>query len=175
MLPYIAGNFRWVQIFAIFAGRPASAKRKKWKLIHHYVHMLSTHVNEMVLYSLSVCPLNGCCKEDSASYSTKYQQTCKRWSEDVASTGRGASRVSRVPWKENFLLKSQDAFLQKFAQAKKFLLCGISFVICFENGFCASKQGGMGEVGGHIQDMPCTWWLPWLAVEGPWSDCFLPC
>ena len=23
-------------------------------------------------------------------------------------------------------------------------------------------------VGEHIQDMPCTWLLPWLPVEQPW-------
>ena len=23
-------------------------------------------------------------------------------------------------------------------------------------------------MGGHIQDMPCTWRLPWRAVEQPW-------
>ena len=45
----------------------------------------------------SVCPLNGCCKEDSASYCTKYQRTCNRHSEDVASTGRGVVRASPVP------------------------------------------------------------------------------
>ena len=37
--------------------------------------------------------------------------------------------------------------------------------IHFEDRFCASKKGGMGEVDGHIQDMPCTWRLPWLPVE----------
>ena len=37
-------------------------------------------------------------------------------------------------------------------------------------GFVLAKNVGWGEVGGHIQDMP---WLPWLAVEGAWSDCFL--
>ena len=47
----------------------------------------------------SVCPLNGCCKEESASYCTKYQQNHKRRSEDVASTGRGVVRASCVPRK----------------------------------------------------------------------------
>ena len=42
----------------------------------------------------SVCPLNGCCKEESASYCTKYQRNRKRRSEDVASTGRGVVRAS---------------------------------------------------------------------------------
>ena len=37
-------------------------------------------VNEMVL---CVCPLNGCCKEESACYHTKYQQIHKRHSEVV--------------------------------------------------------------------------------------------
>ena len=27
--------------------------------------------------------------------------------------------------------------------------------------------GGIGKVGRHIQDMPCTWWLYWLAVARP--------
>ena len=40
--------------------------------------------------------------------------------------------------------------------------------------FCSYKKGEIGGdgqvyVGGHIQDIPCTWWIPWLAVECPWS------
>ena len=40
--------------------------------------------------------------------------------------------------------------------------------------FCSYKKGELGGdgqvyVGGHIQDIPCTWWMPWLAVECPWS------
>ena len=35
--------------------------------------------------------------------------------------------------------------------------------------FCASKKGGMGGVGGFQLGVPCTWQLPWLAVEKPWS------
>ena len=38
--------------------------------------------------------------------------------------------------------------------------------IRFEN---SCQKGGKGGVGGHIQDMPCTWLLPWLIVEQPWS------
>ena len=97
----IAGNFRWVQIFAIFADRPASAKiktAKRWKLmtsLRAYVEYRCEHDGSLQ----SVCPLNGCCKEESASYCTKYQQNRKRRSEDVASTGRGVVRVSRVPRK----------------------------------------------------------------------------
>ena len=45
----------------------------------------------------SVCPLNGHCREESATYCTEYQQTRKRQSEDVASTGRGVVRASRIP------------------------------------------------------------------------------
>ena len=41
--------------------------------------------------------------------------------------------------------------------------------IRFEDWFRASKKHGIGEVGWHIQDMPCTCQLPWLAVEWPWS------
>ena len=69
----------------------------------------------------SVCPLNGRCEEEPASYCTKYQRNRKRRSEDVASTGRGVVRSSRVPRKykpRKFLLKSQDAFPRKFAPAK---------------------------------------------------------
>ena len=58
----IAGNFRWVQIFAIFADRPASAKIKTAKKYTKIEIMTSlrrtsirirTYVNEMVLFSLS--------------------------------------------------------------------------------------------------------------------------
>ena len=92
----IAGNFRWVQIFEIFADRPASAKiktAKRWKLmtsLRAYVEYRCEHDDSLQ----SVCPLNGCCKEESASYCTKYQQNRKRRSEDVASTGRGVVRAS---------------------------------------------------------------------------------
>ena len=41
--------------------------------------------------------------------------------------------------------------------------------IRFEDGFCASKKGGIGEVGGFQLRVPCTWQLPWLAVEKRWS------
>ena len=41
--------------------------------------------------------------------------------------------------------------------------------IRFEDRFCSSKKGEMGEVGGHIHDMPYTWQLSWLAVERPCS------
>ena len=33
--------------------------------------------------------------------------------------------------------------------------------ICFEDGFCAGKKGQKGGFN--------TGWLPWLAVEQPWS------
>ena len=41
--------------------------------------------------------------------------------------------------------------------------------IHFEDRFCASKKGGMGEVGGFHHGVPCTWELPWLAIEQLWS------
>ena len=41
--------------------------------------------------------------------------------------------------------------------------------IRFEARFCASKKVGMGKVGGFQHGVPCTWQLPWLAVEKPWS------
>ena len=41
-------------------------------------------------------------------------------------------------------------------------------VISWCNPFCASKKGGMGEVGGFHHGVPCTWELPWLAIEQPW-------
>ena len=39
---------------------------------------------------------------------------------------------------------------------------------------------GQGEVGGHSHDMPCTWQLPWLDVNGlscQWAQkpLFSPC
>ena len=34
-------------------------------------------------------------------------------------------------------------------------------------GFALAKKGG--EVGGLQRGVPCTWQLPWLAVEKPWS------
>ena len=37
--------------------------------------------------------------------------------------------------------------------------------IHFQDRFCTSKIGGGG---GHSPDLPCTWWLSWLAVEKPW-------
>ena len=37
--------------------------------------------------------------------------------------------------------------------------------IRFEDRFCTSEKGGMGEVGGFQCGVPCTWQLPWLAVE----------
>ena len=66
----IAGNFRWVQIFAIFMDRPASARIKlqkntsRWKLMTSLpAYVDSTRVNEMVIrYTLYVhmrcCPNN---------------------------------------------------------------------------------------------------------------------
>ena len=89
LLYRIAGNFRWVQIFTIFADRPASANIRTTKkctkmeiddvitCVRRYELNL---VNEMVL---CVCPLNGCCKEESACYHTKYQQIRKRHSKVV--------------------------------------------------------------------------------------------
>ena len=35
--------------------------------------------------------------------------------------------------------------------------------------FCGSKNGGIGEVTGFQHRMPCTWQLPWLGIEQPWS------
>ena len=36
-------------------------------------------------------------------------------------------------------------------------------------GSVVAKKLGQEEVGRYIQDMPSTCWLPWLAIEGPWS------
>ena len=36
----------------------------------------------------------------------------------------------------------------------------------------AKKVGG--GVGGFQRGMPCTWQLPWLAVEKPWLEHFSP-
>ena len=38
--------------------------------------------------------------------------------------------------------------------------------ICFKDKFCASKKGGIGR-GGRVSTQLV--WLPWLAVEQPWS------
>ena len=35
--------------------------------------------------------------------------------------------------------------------------------------FCASKKGRIREVGGFQHGVLCTWQLPLLAVEKPWS------
>ena len=34
--------------------------------------------------------------------------------------------------------------------------------IRFEDRFCASKKGGIGEVDGFQHGVPCTWQLAWL-------------
>ena len=38
--------------------------------------------------------------------------------------------------------------------------------IRFEDRFCSSKKG---RWAGFQHGVPCTWQLPWLAVEKPWS------
>ena len=54
-------------------------------------------------------------------------------------------------------------------------LCTLSVgAIHFEDGYCASKKGGIGDVDGFQHSIPPTspyptWQLPWLAVEKPWS------
>ena len=65
--------FCWVQNFRgqICFRERKNHKKKEGNWWCHYVHTSSTHVNEV---GQSVCPLNGCCGEDSASYCTKY--TC---------------------------------------------------------------------------------------------------
>ena len=42
-------------------------------------------------------------------------------------------------------------------------------VICFEYRFCATKKDGIGGGGWFQHGVPCTWQLPWLAVEKLWS------
>ena len=39
--------------------------------------------------------------------------------------------------------------------------------IRFEDGFALPKKAGEGEVGGFQRWVPCTWQLPWLAVQEP--------
>ena len=41
--------------------------------------------------------------------------------------------------------------------------------IRFEDRFCASKKGKIGGGGWVHHKLLCTWQLPWLAVEKPWS------
>ena len=36
-------------------------------------------------------------------------------------------------------------------------------------GFALAKKAGQVEVGGFQHGVLCTWQLPWLAVEKPWS------
>ena len=104
MIYRIAGNFRWVQIFAIFADRPASAKiktTKRWKLmtsLRAYVEYRCEHDGSLQ----SVGPLNGCCKEESASYCTKYQQNRKRSSEDVVGVWSERPAFRENKNRENF-------------------------------------------------------------------------
>ena len=45
--------------------------------------------------------------------------------------------------------------------------------IRFEDRFCTSKKGGVGGGGWVHPGVPCTWQLPWLAREEPWSG--VPC
>ena len=112
------------------ADRPASAKiktAKRWKLmtsLRAYVEYRCEHDGSLQ----SVCPLNGCCKEESASYCTKYQQTRKRRSEDVASTGRGVVRASRIPRKyKTAKISSEEpgCFSAKICTSEIFPLYGI--------------------------------------------------
>ena len=101
MVPY-SGKFSLGTNFCDFRGQTCfrkNKKRKKKELRWKIDDVLCAYVG----YSCerdgslqSVCPLNGCCKEESASYCTKYQRTRKRRSEDVTSTGRGVVGVSRV-------------------------------------------------------------------------------
>ena len=122
---------RWVQIFVIFADRPASMKIKTMKNELRWKLMMSLHA--YIVYQCerdgsqqSVCHLNGCYKEESASCRTKYQQNRKRWSEDVASTGRGVVRASCIPRKkpENFFWRVRTVFCENLRQ-QKFPLYGI--------------------------------------------------
>ena len=39
----------------------------------------------------------------------------------------------------------------------------------FKDRFCVSKKCGIREVGVFQQGVLCTWQLPWLAIEKPWS------
>ena len=41
--------------------------------------------------------------------------------------------------------------------------------IRFEDRFCVSKKGGIGGGGWVHREVLCTWQLPWLAREEPWS------
>ena len=79
-----------------------------------------------------VCPLNGCCREESASYYTKYQWNRNRHSEDVASTSRGVVRAFRILWKSKlwkFLLKNLDTFLKNLHQWKSPAIWYLSGVV----------------------------------------------
>ena len=56
----------------------------------------------------------------------------------------------------------------------------LTLATCYQlaQSICASKKGGIGrgsrdnakgEVSGFQHGVPCTWQLPWLAIEKPWS------
>ena len=117
-----------MQIFTIFADRPASAKiktAKRWKLmmsLRAYVEYRCEHDGSLQ----SVCPLNGCCKEESASYCTKYQQNRKRRSEDVTSTGRGVVRAFRKNKTVKISSEEPGRFSAKICTSENFPLYSIS-------------------------------------------------
>ena len=71
----------------------------------------------------------------------------------------------RVPCHLNPLI-TDDAIWHHLTLAARMLSVG---AIHFEDRFCASKKGGIGGGGGFQLGVPCTWQLPWLAVEKPWS------
>ena len=77
----IAGNFCWVQIFAIFIDLLPQINELSWKLMTSLCayRLVSVWTRRFS----TVCLLNGCYKEESTCYYTKHQWTCKRHSKVV--------------------------------------------------------------------------------------------
>ena len=104
-LPY-SGKFSLGANFCNFRGQTCFHKNKsceRWTKME--IDDITTCVHRVPMWARwlsTVClpsSLNGCYKEESASYCTKYQQTRKKRSEDVTSTDRGVVRVSRITQK----------------------------------------------------------------------------
>jgi len=54
--------------------------------------------------------------------------------------------------------------------------CHVTLAACYQLaqsvlkiGFVLAKKGGIRGGGWVHRELPCTWQLPWLAVEKPWS------
>ena len=117
LIPY-SGKFLLGANFHNFCRQTCFRKNKTAKKIyqdgnwwHHYVYTsIRTSTCEQDGSLQSVCPLNSCCKEESACYYTKYQQIHKRRSEVVD------IEISSV--KSNTLVSRPRGTLDTFVIAK---------------------------------------------------------